>query len=320
MTDTDNKTLAGSAKCTGCGVCLLTCPVWRRTGDIMFTACGRARALQNGGTPEEMSDSLAACVLCGSCAPVCPAGVDTVALTTELRALLAERKGAAPAAAEAGTPPAEKASGTVFFPGQALRENEKLLLRAQRLLEAGGAALRDDAAVSALSAKIEAGARPEPGTLRDFTAALAGAGGIIAADGFLHRHLREWLPGVRVGGLGEALLRRPDVRKALKRTDLYVIEARGYHADHARLVNFYDEMRRETGCGLNTSLQRTAIPTGATSRRDRPGPGRVDAEEQARWILEKRRAERVVTEAVEDMKLFKKIPGLQVVHITELLN
>lgn len=320
MNATDNKTLSASVKCTGCGVCLLTCPVWRRTGDIMFTVCGRTKALQNGGSPEEMSDSLAACVLCGSCAPACPAGVDTVALTIELRALLAERKGAAPAAAKTRTSPAEKAFGTVFFPGTALREDEKLLLRALRLLEAGGAALRDDAAVSALSAKIEAGGRPDAAALKDLKAALAGVGEIIAADGFLHRQLRQWLSGVRVTGLGEALLRLPEVRKAVKPADLYVIEARGYHADYARLVHFYDGMRRETGCRLNTSLQRTAIPTGATSRRDRPGPGRVNAEEQARWILEKRRAERVVTETVEDLKLFKKIPGLQVVHIAELVN
>lgn len=319
MNTTDNKALSSAAKCTGCGVCMLTCPVWRRTGDIMFTASGRTRAVQNGADPEELCDSLAACVLCGSCSPVCPAGVDTVAVTTELRALLTERKGPAPAA---GTRPAQtdKVFGTAFLPGAALRGDEKLLLRALRLLEADGAALCGDDGISAVSRTLEAGLRPGAEQIEGLKARLAGAREIIAADGFLHRHLRQWLPGARVSGLGEALLRRADVKKALGPSDLYVIEARGYHADHARLVDLYDGIRRETGCMLNTSLQRTAIPTAATNRQDRPGPGRVSAEEQARWILEKRRAGRVVTETAEDLALFKKIPGLKVVHIAELVN
>ncbi|MBI4802709.1 MAG: (Fe-S)-binding protein [Elusimicrobia bacterium] len=309
----------GSEKCTGCGVCMLTCPVWRQTRDIMLTACGRTRTLQNGGGPQDMRDSLAACVLCGSCGPVCPAGVDTVGLTTELRMDLAEKTGPAPDSAPGGqSSPGVKACGTVFFPGSAMRKDNSLLGHALRLLEQE-AGFYEDAEISAMAEKMEAGIWPDPGSLKDFVRSMAGVTEIVAADGFLHRHLRQWLPEVRVTGFGETLLRRPDIKKALKATDLYMIEARGYHADHSRLVNFYDRLRLETGCRLNTSLQRTAIPTGATSRQN-PGPVRVDAREQARWILDKRKTERVVAEAVEDMKIFKKIPGIEVIHVAELLS
>jgi hypothetical protein len=52
--------------------------------------------------------------------------------------------------------------------------------------------------------------------------------------------------------------------------------------------------------------------------RNRPGPGRVDAAEQVRWILYKRRPDRVVAEDMEDFSLFKNLSGLETVHITEL--
>ncbi|MBU2574946.1 MAG: 4Fe-4S dicluster domain-containing protein [Elusimicrobia bacterium] len=315
----NDKIKSGYENCTGCGVCMLTCPVWRQTRDIMLTTCGRTRALQNGDGPQDLRDSLTACVLCGSCGPVCPAGVDTVGLTTELRMELAEKTGPAPAC-HAPNVVHGKASGKVFFPGSAMRKDDRLLRRALRLLEPDGAGLYEDAEISDMAGKMEAGIRPDPEWFKDFVSSMAGAAEIIAADGFLHRHLRQWLPGVRVTGLGETLLRRPDIKKALKATDLYMIEARGYHADYGRLVNFYDRMRLETGCRLNTSLQRTAIPTGAANRQNRPGPVRVDAEEQARWILDKRKTDRVVAEAVEDMKIFKKMPGIEVIHVAELVN
>jgi ferredoxin len=312
---------SGYEKCTGCGVCMLTCPVWNQTRDVMLTICGRTRVLQNGGALEDMRESLTACVLCGACGSVCPAGVDTVALTIELRMLLAN---------ETGRPSAEHrtsdkisaapvaAAVKLFFPGAAMRQDENILRRAARLLEQGGFMLFDDTEISGVAADMEAGIRPDPERLTRFIASIRGVKHIIAADGFLYRHLRQWLPNARVTGLGETLLLRPAVKKAIKPTDLYIIEPRSYHADYSRLVNFYDRMRLETGCKLNTSLQRAAIPTGAAGMWNRPGPGRVDAAEQVRWILHKRRPDRVVAEDMEDFSLFKNLPGLETVHITEL--
>ncbi|OGS28724.1 MAG: hypothetical protein A2218_11180 [Elusimicrobia bacterium RIFOXYA2_FULL_53_38] len=312
----DDSIRSGYEKCTGCGVCMLTCPVWRQTRDVMLTICGRTRVIQGGGSPEDVRESLMACVLCGACGSVCPAEVDTVGLTTELRMCLAGPKIPAPRKPSSGS---GKASGKIFFPGHAMRENEKILKRALGLLEQNGFASFEDSEISAMAAEMEAGIRPDPQRLKAFIRSMSDVTEIVAADGFLHRHLRQWLPGVRVTGLGEALLRRPDVKKAFKNTDLYIIEARGYHADHVRLVKVYDRMRLETGCRLNTSLQRAAIPTGATNLNKGSGAARVDAEEQARWIMDKRRPARVVVEAMEDLELFKKMSGPEVIHVSELI-
>jgi ferredoxin len=300
---------------------MLTCPVWNQTRDIMLTVCGRARVLQGRGTPEDMRESLTACVLCGACGSVCPTGVDTVALTTELRMLLADKTGRPKVASltqSTSSADSPAAAGKLFFPGSALRRDEKFLRQTAGLLEQDGFILFDDADIAEMSAEMEDGIRPDPERLRRFISSMRGVKQITAADGFLHRHLRQWLPNVRVAGLGETLLRRTDIKMALKPSDLYIIEPRGYHADHNRLVNFYDRMRHETGCKLNTSLQRAAIPTGASGMQNRSKPGRVDSAKQAGWILHNRRPERVVVEDMEDFLLFKNIPGLKVRHIAEL--
>ena len=58
--------------CTGCGICVLPCPVWQETRDLSLTLAGRALALQGGATALDLRESLEACVTCGACEPVCP--------------------------------------------------------------------------------------------------------------------------------------------------------------------------------------------------------------------------------------------------------
>jgi len=307
--------------CTGCGVCLLSCPVWRQTRDVMLTVCGRTRALQNGSSPEELRDSLNACVLCGACGSVCPVELDTVGLTTELRALL-NVKNAPPRSERAatGTTFRKAFSGSkVFLPGMAVRKNEQIFQGITRLLEQDNALPSADDDISDIAADIEAGVRPEPKQLEKLASAMSGVTEFVVAEGFLHRYLRAWFPEKKVIGLGEALLRLPEIAKALKPGDLYVIEARGYHSDYKRLVKFYDSVRLQAGCTMSTSLQRAAIPVGATEPQKQRGcSSRVDSSEQVRWILDRRKVDRVVVESVEDMGIFKNLSPVNVIHVSEL--
>ena len=201
MTDSDTAAFndemrSGYEKCTGCGVCLLTCPVWRQTSDVMLTVSGRTRVLQGGGTPDDVRESLRACVLCGACASACPSGVDTVALTTELRMRLGGEKKRVPRALMFAP---GKTAGKVFLPGTALRGDEKLLKRTRGLLEQDGFRVFDDSELSDMAAEMEAGTRPDAEQLKSFIASMSDVTEIVAADGFLHRHLRQWLPGARDG-------------------------------------------------------------------------------------------------------------------------
>lgn len=167
-----------------------------------------------------------------------------------------------------------------------------------------------------MASAVEAGIRPKPEQIERLRR--AGVKELIIKEGIMHRFLRQWLPGVRVTGPGEALLRRPAVRKSLRPTDMYVIATRGYHSDFSRLVKVYDRLRRETGCATNLNLQRAAIPTGAVSLQARLGLNSIDAVEQARWILDGHSVERIVVEALEDRKPFEQASRLPVVHISEL--
>src|SRR6185295_8492521 len=71
--------------CSGCGLCLLVCPVWRQSRDVRFTPKGRARAIQHGASREDVAASTAGCTLCGACEPACPEELPLVEMVMELR-------------------------------------------------------------------------------------------------------------------------------------------------------------------------------------------------------------------------------------------
>lgn len=320
--DTDRP---GHEECTGCGICTLPCPVWHQTRDIMLTCYGRARALQGGASLEELRRSLMACVLCGACEAVCPVGIDSVGMTIDLRAILA-KKGISPLtelpalreskSTGAETRPAGQGPA-LFLPNVTLRANG-MVKRIQRLLGNNGIVQTAADDGSDIAAALEAGLEPAAERMERFIRSLAGAKELIVTQGLLHRSLRKWLPGVRVSGLGESLLRRDIIRNNLRPTDLLVIETRGFHADHDRLVQEYDALRREVGCVMNLDLQRIAIPTGAVSLQNGLHMNIVDAYEQVRLILDGHRIDRIVAECPEDPVLFKKVTRLRVIHISEL--
>jgi ferredoxin len=310
--------------CSGCNLCLLVCPVWRRTRDFALTPHGRAKALLFGAGATDIAVSVQSCTLCAACEPVCPEEIPLVEMTLALRRRLLEPGMAQDLSArmqlQAAPPRAPlPAAAAVLLPGSGLRRRTATLARAAALL--GGARLaiaEDDGADIALA--LEAGAPVPAPRLERFLQPLRRLKKIIVADGLLLRHLRLWLPRTSIAGLGTALSAVPAVRRALGAGDLYVIEPRAYHADYQRLVRYYDALRAERGCALNLDLQRIAIPATARGLAQRLQPEPVDDSVQLDWILQGRKPARIVVESLEDGAAFAQVSSLPVVHLADLAD
>ena len=320
----------GYESCTGCHVCALPCPVFRQSRDLTLTLHGRARALLAGATPSEVAPSTLACVLCGACEPVCPEEIDTVGLTLDLRrALAAQDENPLARTVQAQFPEwieAPPAASTRPVPSKPMTLLASSRLQTEpnlttRVVEALGGTDRVSMSADAgddLATRIEAGLDiPEERRL-DFLAGLPTRGTVVTLEGLLLRQLTGWRPDLKAMTLGEALLRQPSVAQRLTPDDLLVIDSRGFHTAHARLVRFYDTLRAQTGCDTNLDLQRVAIPTGAVSLQARMGVGDHSISEQIRWIMEGRRARRVVVEAVEDLTAFRQHSPVPVYHLADL--
>jgi ferredoxin len=311
--------------CSGCNLCLLVCPVWRRTHDFVLTPHGRAKALQHGAAASDIAESVQSCTLCAACEPVCPEEIGLIAMTLELRGRLPQ-----PAAAQAlrdrmqeqaARPAAPAPTATaVFIPGPELRERRATVERATALLRSVGklALADDDAADIALA--LEAGVPVTKQRLEQFLRPLRGLRKIVVADGLLLRQLRLWLPRPEIVSLGVALSGLAAVRRALRAGDLYVIEPRAYHADYQRAVKYYDGLRAAVGCSFNLDLQRIAIPAAARSLPQRLGLEAGDDRVQTRWILQGRTITRIVAESMEDAAAFREVSGLTVVHLADLAD
>ena len=290
------------SSCHGCSLCLLSCPVWRQTRDVRLTPHGRAKALQHGATAADLQASIASCTLCGSCEPACPEEIPLVDMILELRRQQPIQV--------AEVPPGNGTSlENALLAGEALRRDPERLKRIASLLDIAVAA--DDG--SDISQALECGAALASGRVSTFRSSFRNARRLVVADGLLLRKLREWLPEARVVSLGEALSTLEAVRARLRATDLYVIEPRAFHADHARLVRHYDGLIKARNLKTNLDLQRLAVPTCASS-----AAKRVDPLDQARWILDGRAFERVVVEDAADCAVFARVTDRQVLHIGDL--
>jgi len=297
------------SSCSGCDLCLLACPVWRQKRDIRLTPHGRAKALQHGATAADIAASVSSCTLCGSCEPACPEDIALVDLILELR-----RQNPLAALPAAPSMAAAASGATLLLPGPALRSDGERLRRVAGLLAAAIAA--DDGTDIGLA--LEAGAAIPPARLAGFLEGIGSATRVVVAGGLLLRRLREWLPGMKVQGLGEALSSLPAVRAKLRPRDLYVIEPRAFHHDHARLIGHYDGLRASLGLEMNLDLQRLAVATTASSAQRSFGLPALDAEDQARWILEGLDIERVVVEDAHDCAVFAAVTDRPVLHVGDL--
>ncbi len=303
------------AACSGCSLCLLVCPVWRKTRDLRYTPHGRAKALQHGVAAADLRDSIDSCTLCGACVPACPENIDLVAMTLGLRRQLPAARPLALSTHGVKTI-ADYNSQTVLLAGAALREHDAACRAAMQLL--GCAPALDDGDDIALA--LEAGAEISSARREEFLQPLRAAAGFVVADALLARELKVWLPQMKIGNLGMALSRRADLRRQLRSDDLYVIEPRAYHADYEARVRYYDDLRHVTGCAMNLDLQRIAIPATARNLPQRLGLETPDDAEQTRWLLQGRRIARIVVEDAGDIAAFKQIGKLPVVHLAELAN
>ena len=312
--------------CSGCSLCLLVCPLWRRTHDLGMTPHGRAKALQHGASAADIVESIESCSLCAACAPACPEEIDLVGMTLELRRQLVQPATLGGMLARmqertqrpASAPPAARSA---LLAGEALRREPDTLARAAALLGGADALPAHDDDGSDIALALEAGVNIPAQRLERFLAPLRKLDKIVVADGLLLYQLRRWLPPSKLISLGEALSRLPQVRGGLRPGDMFVIEARAYHGDYQRLVKYYDSLRRACGCSFNLDLQRIAIPAAAPGLRQRLDPEAADDDGgQARWILQGRKVERIVVESVEDRAAFEKISRLPVVHLADLAD
>lgn len=307
----------GFEACTGCDVCLLGCPVWRATRDVRVTPHGRAKALQHGASVADMAVSIDACTLCGSCEPACPENIALVDLLLSLRNELAAGDKERSARIDwrrhrIGGPPVYR--GTVLMPAAGTPAmNELCSVLGQ------GVQIADDVGSDILLA-LESGVAIPENRRAEFLEPLRNAGRILVGDGLLAHRLQSWLPRARIEPLGQVVSALPAVRSRLRADDLYVIESRSFHRAHARLVNYYDELRTQLGCGMNLDLQRLAIPTTRASAAEVFGINRVDPRDQARWIMEGVACERIVLEDERDRPAFEAVTEKPVLHLAQLLQ
>ena len=314
------KERKGHEACSGCGVCLLSCPVWHRTRTMSFTRKARAKAAQGGASYEEISHAIDSCLLCGACEKACPEGIGLFDLNMHQRWELNRQRSVYPSwypgrnmeiRGNEGSPKA----GSFLLAGEMLGKDKDLRDAVIGLL--GGtnrtAVALDDG--QEIARFMEAGLALDAERVDSFIMSLRPASTLIVAEGLLHRPLRKWLPNKKILGLGEALLSTGPLRSHLGPEDLYMIESRGYHADHERLVLFYDRLRRETGCQTNLDLQRTAISTGASSLQGRMDMKAAGCIENAKRILKGRRLRRVVVEDLADAGAFRQATDIPVIHV-----
>jgi ferredoxin len=314
-----DKASTDPTQCNGCGVCMLSCPVWRQHHTKALTSCGRNRASIGGATEEELAPSAQACILCGSCEPLCPMGIRTQQITIALRHRLVQKGLLPKPGAKPGTvTPETIAASQILLPGRALRADAKLMTTVLPLLGRGAACSSDDG--EDIAQALEWGWEISDARVKAFMGPLMKAAEIIVADGLLFNLLRSLLPSsIMLRPLGQALLMNPKVQKGLRPTDFYMIETRAYNANCREFVVLYDKVRSSIGCFMNLDLQRVATPTGAARVQHQEGlTETISIEAQVRWLLEGRRAERIVVEHLDDHAAFTQYTRLPVVHLAEV--
>ena len=308
------------SQCNGCGVCMLSCPVWQQRHTKALTYCGRTRAAIGGAQEEELADSAKACILCGSCEPLCPMGISTQHATIALRQVLGSR-GLLPLPGQRAPLIKAPIKGNrhLLLPGRALMANPGIAETTAGLIGKDVGLFWDDGYDIALA--LEAGEEISEQRLTAFMEPLTECSRLIVSDGLQFHLLSAILPSrIVLQSLGQALLANPAVRSRLRNSDFFVIESRAYNARRSEVVKLYDQLRQETGCSLNLDLLRVAMPTGASSYQHKSGlANAVSVQAQVDWMLEGKSPERIVVEHLDDAWAFRKYTSLPVLHLAEVV-
>ena len=313
------------AACSGCSLCLVVCPVWRRTRDLRLTPHGRAKALQHGASIGDIAESVESCTLCGACEPVCPENIGLVDMLMSLRRELPPSTVSKNLHAYFQHEPVRalvvpRETSTVLLATPTYMWRPALLARISRLLGGGAKLAVENDCGADISLALEIGVEIAPQRIERFLAPLRLRKKIIVTDGLLLRRLRTWLPDAQLISVGAALSSLAAVRQRLHEGDLYVIEPRAYHEDHANLVTHYANLRAASGCTMNLDLQRIAIPATTSNLAQRIGWQASADADQLRWILRGRHISRVVVEDADDRSAFERAAGVPVLHVAELAD
>lgn len=306
--------------CSGCGVCLLSCPVWHRTRTMSYTRKARAKAMQGGAAYEEIAHSIDSCLLCGACEIACPEGIGLADLNLYQRQQLNRSRSINPhwypkEAPEADCRGRASKAASLLLAGEMLGKYREVCGAVMEYLGGNGTtALANDDGQD-IARAMEAGLPVPQERIEGFILSVRQTRTLIVAEGWLHHPLRKWLPDKKILGLGEALLTTAHLRSYLGSGDFYMIESRGYHSDYERLVLFYDRLKLETGCQANLDLQRTATSTGASSLQGRMDLDATGCVENAKRILKGRKVNRIVVEDLADAEAFKMATDIPVIHV-----
>ncbi len=312
------------SNCHGCSLCLLSCPMWQQHRDVQFSPQGLFKSLQHNATHAEISPALFSCLLCGACDVLCPERINITQIVKQLRQEVF---------GQGGSPELKNTidkillrqtlsnhkvqEDTVILPSKALRSRTNTLLKIEKML-AGKTASTAAESGEGIALALESGIAISEKRLKDFLSSLKGAKQIYVSDAQLLSLLRQCLPETKVASIGYSLSQRDALTRELTHQDLYLIEARSYHLDHAEKVAHYDRLRHQQRCHINLDLQRNAIPT--TAGHLNTLHPQLNNREQARWILQHNNVARIITECAEDALSLSNVCDLPVLHIADLME
>jgi heterodisulfide reductase subunit C len=296
------------ARCHGCGLCALVCPVYQHGGSVMATPHGIAKVKQCGAELDKAD--VMACVLCGACAAICPQSINLMQLLVAARTEVSQFSEVETFQEQLKT----HTSTSILIADQSLQDHADTLHQALQSLGQGFVLAQDSG--TDISRAMQEGRPVSHARLHQFLTSLQSVKHIVISDGLLFQLIREKLPQISMHSLGQLLSSRNEVGRQLDEHDLYIMDAQLYHANYAEAVLHYDCLQQSSGCQLARDLHRLAVTTGAQAGNH--DDSRFDQQRQIDWLMKGVTVQRVVTESAADAAMLAQHIDTPVVHVTAL--